>query len=340
MEIGAVIRKLRLEKKLTQEEMAKRLGVTAPAVNKWEKGHSMPDITLLSPIARLLGTTLDTLLSHTTSLSEEETERIIRELQEKLNKEPFAQGFEWAREQLQSYPGSDLLAIVMASVLDSSLQSSEDDTEEYEPYFIRWYNQGLESEDNGIRRTAAEALYHHYISRSQFDKAEEYLEYFSDENPERKLKSAYIAQETGRRDQALEMYEELLYSGYQHIHNVFHEIYLAALQENDTESAHRMVEKMSLHAKLFEMGEYHEASPGLELAIMENDADRLLEIMESMLDHAESLFGFAQSPLYAHMTLSRSIDPEYFDEVRQALLECLKECTFVDDDPRFDKWRE
>ena len=54
MQIGTVIRKHRLEKNLTQEEMARRLGVTAPAVNKWEKGNSMPDITLLSPIARLL----------------------------------------------------------------------------------------------------------------------------------------------------------------------------------------------------------------------------------------------------------------------------------------------
>lgn len=43
--------------------MAKRLGVTTPAVNKWENGASLPDITLLAPIARLLGITVDTLLS-------------------------------------------------------------------------------------------------------------------------------------------------------------------------------------------------------------------------------------------------------------------------------------
>lgn len=38
MKIGKVIRKYRKELNLTQEEMAARLGVTAPAVNKWEKG--------------------------------------------------------------------------------------------------------------------------------------------------------------------------------------------------------------------------------------------------------------------------------------------------------------
>lgn len=40
MKIGEVIRRYRREKQMTQEEMANALGVTAPAVNKWEKGVS------------------------------------------------------------------------------------------------------------------------------------------------------------------------------------------------------------------------------------------------------------------------------------------------------------
>lgn len=51
MKTGEVIRKYRKQKELTQEEMAARLGVTAPAVNKWENGNSLPDIALLAPIA-------------------------------------------------------------------------------------------------------------------------------------------------------------------------------------------------------------------------------------------------------------------------------------------------
>lgn len=41
MQIGETIRKYRKEKNMTQEEMANRLGVTAPAVNKWENGVSL-----------------------------------------------------------------------------------------------------------------------------------------------------------------------------------------------------------------------------------------------------------------------------------------------------------
>lgn len=63
MEIGSVIRKYRKETVLAQKEMVNRLGVTAPAVNKWENGNTKPDIDLLAPIARLFNNSLDTLLS-------------------------------------------------------------------------------------------------------------------------------------------------------------------------------------------------------------------------------------------------------------------------------------
>ena len=79
MSLGNVIRKYRKIKNLTQEEMAGRLGVTAPAVNKWENENSYPDITLLAPIARLLGISLDTLLSFREELTAEEITGMIRE---------------------------------------------------------------------------------------------------------------------------------------------------------------------------------------------------------------------------------------------------------------------
>lgn len=338
MKIGALIRKYRLEKNLTQEEVARRLGVTAPAVNKWEKGNSMPDITLLSPLARLLGITLDTLLSHTDSLSDEEANRIIVTAHEKLKTEPFETVFSWAKEQLQIYPNSDFLALYMARGLHSHLQMQEFDNEaEYAPYFVSCYQRALESEDSHVKSTAADALYYYYMGCGQFDKAEEYLDYFSAENPERKRKLAAVYRETGRKNEALQMYEELLYSGYQTIQSTFHDIYYFALKGEDFEKAHQMVEKLRCLAQLFEMGEYHEIFPGLELAILEKDADSFFEIMQRLLRNIESISGFAKSSLYSHMKLKQP-NKEYYDEVRQSLLGCLKEeqCAFVRGDARFD----
>ena len=51
MKIHEIIRSKRIEKGYTQEQLASFLGVSAPAVNKWEKAISYPDITLLPALA-------------------------------------------------------------------------------------------------------------------------------------------------------------------------------------------------------------------------------------------------------------------------------------------------
>ena len=52
---GAVIKRLRESKKLTQEELAERLFISAKAVSKWETGQGFPDVSLLEPLAQALG---------------------------------------------------------------------------------------------------------------------------------------------------------------------------------------------------------------------------------------------------------------------------------------------
>lgn len=98
MTIGAVIRKYRKVKNMTQEEMAGRLGVTAPAVNKWENGNSLPDIMLLAPIARLLDISLDELLSFRENLTADEIREIIYEADVKLKNTSYEEAFLWAKK--------------------------------------------------------------------------------------------------------------------------------------------------------------------------------------------------------------------------------------------------
>ena len=62
MNIGAKIRLLRKEKRVTQEELAEYLLVSSQAVSKWETGASSPDIDMLPKIAIFFGTSLDNLL--------------------------------------------------------------------------------------------------------------------------------------------------------------------------------------------------------------------------------------------------------------------------------------
>ena len=59
---GAFITQLRKEKGLTQQELADRLFLSNKAVSKWERGQSLPDITLLNPLADILGVSVTELL--------------------------------------------------------------------------------------------------------------------------------------------------------------------------------------------------------------------------------------------------------------------------------------
>ena len=61
--IGKRIAALRREKELKQDELAELLNVSPQAVSKWENDQSCPDISLLPQLARILGVTVDELLS-------------------------------------------------------------------------------------------------------------------------------------------------------------------------------------------------------------------------------------------------------------------------------------
>lgn len=61
--IGKRIGRLRRAKNLKQEELAEMLGVSGQAVSKWENDQTCPDISLLPQLSRILGISVDELLS-------------------------------------------------------------------------------------------------------------------------------------------------------------------------------------------------------------------------------------------------------------------------------------
>lgn len=61
--IGKFIAVCRKEKKLTQTELAEKLGVTDRSVSNWETGKNMPDLSLFKPLCEILGITINELLS-------------------------------------------------------------------------------------------------------------------------------------------------------------------------------------------------------------------------------------------------------------------------------------
>lgn len=61
-EFGAFVAQLRGEKGLTQKQLSELLYVSDKAVSKWERGLSLPDISMLMPLSEILGVTVTELL--------------------------------------------------------------------------------------------------------------------------------------------------------------------------------------------------------------------------------------------------------------------------------------
>ena len=61
--VGRFIRELRIEKEMTQQELAEKLGVTDSAISKWENGRGAPDISYLIPLSNELNITILELLN-------------------------------------------------------------------------------------------------------------------------------------------------------------------------------------------------------------------------------------------------------------------------------------
>lgn len=340
MRLGEVIRKYRKENNMTQEEVATRLGVSAPAVNKWENGNSYPDIMLLAPIARMFGITTDTLLSYQEELTNEEITAIIYEADAMLKEKPFEECFEWMKKKAEQYPNCEWLVWQIAVILDAQRMIQEiPESEEQEAYCYSLYLRTLESKDANLRSRAADSLFGYHMRKKQYDKAEPYLEYFPIESSERKMKKARLFAETGRTEEAYKAYEDLLYANYMVCSAAMSGIYMLALKDDNTEKAKQLVEKQTELAKRFEMGKYYEVSCQLEIATMEKDVDTVIAVAKEMLDNADGIYGFCKSSLYEHMEFKEARQ-EFIADMKENLRKCFREeerYGFLKDDKR---WQE
>lgn len=91
VKIGKFISEKRKEKKLTQQQLAEKLGVSDRAISNWENGKNMPDISLFPIISRELDVTVNDLMSgekvDKKEYQEKFEENIIYTIDETIKKE-------------------------------------------------------------------------------------------------------------------------------------------------------------------------------------------------------------------------------------------------------------
>ncbi|MDR0906645.1 MAG: helix-turn-helix transcriptional regulator [Oscillospiraceae bacterium] len=129
MEIGTIIRELRAERGLTQEQLAEQIGVTAQAVSKWENGAGLPDISQIVPLARAFAVSTDVLFdtrdepNDAARLAEYEKRERIWVDEARANGASYEEIAEkyiaFAREGVREFPRNYEILLRLASTLKS-----------------------------------------------------------------------------------------------------------------------------------------------------------------------------------------------------------------------------
>lgn len=220
LNLGNVIKRLRIEHSATQEELAAYLEISFQAVSKWETGTTLPDITLLPKLAAFFGVRIDELFSVN---HEDEFERIDTMLQRDTMTE---QNYSYAKRILdgilQENPGdvdamkryakvylaktnTDLLAA--GQMLEKAMKLSPLDEDIYSLYrMVRGGSEYKHHSDNdwfirvcepyakkypqncGLCQMLIEAM----ISKRYFKRAEELLEVVSFEGENKYMREVLL----------------------------------------------------------------------------------------------------------------------------------------------------
>ena len=338
MKFHEILRQRRLALGLTQEQLAQRLGVSAPAVNKWERNNSYPDITLLPPLARLLEVDLNTLLSFQEELTEEEIGAFANVLGERAQQEGCEAAFRLARDKLREFPNSDLLAYSLAGLLEGLVLMSPDageqgDRDTWTEEIDALYERGAASADPKVREWACTTLAGKCIGRGNLDRAQSLLAQLSDTHREKRTLTAALRKKEGRTGEAWELLERELMEQALSIQTTLLHLLDLALEEEDQGRARILSDTACQAGAILGLMDYAALSAPFQLAAAEQDGPKALELLARML-HSLAL-PWDTGRLYPHIPPKEGEQDSRRTLIRAILDETARDpdCTFLRAEP-------
>ena len=215
MNIGTIIKKLRHQRDLTQEQLAEYLNVSVSAVSQWESGKTIPDVSTILALSNFFDVTLDELFDRTSRDKEKELEKYHELDMRYSNQGDINKLLLLWREATQKYPGDFNCLIKLAYALEATVYSCDEDNEieSYAKESIAICERILrDCKESNTRNSAVQILVHLYSTKdlgianedaavkyammadSLFACREHLLEhaYFTDESKEKKREVKHL----------------------------------------------------------------------------------------------------------------------------------------------------
>ncbi len=330
--IGDVIRDKRKELGLTQAQLAERLGVTAPAVNRWEKGLGYPDITLLAPLARLLNTDMNVLFSFYQSLSDTERSLLEKRAFSMIIDGHVSDALQFMDEQLHLNAADGQLYWAFAKTLMSSgAILKKGSVDGYLDRTIDYYEKALELLPEATENIA-EALVALYGERGDREKAENVLALIPERRSDRKWSHAELMYKLGQyEDAASEAEESILRKAIELIPNL--SFLYAALSRGGHDDLAQIARNKSVGLQdLFELWSGFSLINILqdsELSIPENNESEEGVPLSQILDVKTAAGGISRCPLFKNVALGNA--PMYEPSIADAMSDVMNALKKYDD---------
>lgn len=324
MTVGEVIRERRKKLGLTQEQVAQRLGISAPAVNKWERGSTYPDITILPALARLLNTDVNTLLCFQEEVSDEEVVRICSEIAEIMEADGADAAFEAAEQNMREYPNCGKLIYRVAATMQGLTMMSGDWSNSevtYRTKIYSWYERVMECiGDERVKDSAAYILAGNYIQNSEYKKAQEMIDSLPEQGADKEMMKARLLLKQEKNDEAAVLLERMLMElTSMRLYPLLSMLMEIACREGDMERAEKIASAGRKSAVLFEQWGYSPLILPMELAVKREDAEKSISYIREMLKMLTAPQHMSQSVFYCHMYGRKEL--EKYDKALEAYAE-------------------
>ncbi len=299
MRINEIIKEKRKALDMTQEQLADCLGVTAPAVHKWEKGTSLPDTALLPALARLLRVDLNTLFSFEKELTDQEINCYCNEMIQLMQKDGYEAGFQFAMEKIREFSNCGKLIFNMTSSLDGALVIfCVEEREKYVKALEKLYECAAASGDEQIRNFSNQFLMMKALERQDYERAESLWEALPEVTIDKKMLKATICMNKKENAEAIRILEEKLYSVAGKLQNCLIDLLLCferTERMEEMEFCGATLKKIIDTMGLWKYGSY---MTDFEIAIAKQDREKALKFLRLMLTSMEEVYDLHEFPLY------------------------------------------
>ena len=305
MPINTVIRNKRKELELTQEQIADYLGVSTPAVNKWEKGATYPDVTLLPPLARILKIDLNTLLCFEEGMTTNEILQFSTQIIDQIDKSGFESGFDLSVEKIKEYPGSAELIESIAILLDGALLMygvELANKEYYEEQIFSLYERAANGDDEKARVKALYMLVSKHMQKKDYEKAQQMLDLLPERSElDKKPLQAQILRAQNNLPEAAKLLEQKLLKAINEVQISILGLLEVTLAEGNDVKAEKLSSGLIEIVKQFELWDYNAYVAPLQIAINKKNINESISLFQSMLKCMMDPWSLQNSILYNHL---------------------------------------